>query len=108
MVSIALTRAETEALTELNPDVVVCPPGDEAHVTRWRDEQGYTPGRWLVVPTQRVDDVVGAVDCGEGHDLLLVGGTWEFAKHGVFHNDGQWVYLSDYHGYPGGALFRRA
>lgn len=53
----------------------------------------------------RVGRLIGAVDMGKGLDLFWDGKQWHVAKYGVFTE--KYVFVTDYYGFPQGALFER-
>lgn len=59
---------------------------------------------WLIKILISENGVIGAVDCGHGHDILWDGELF-IGKHGIF--TPSYVFITDYHGYPEGALFSR-
>src|SRR5258708_5706018 len=64
---------------------------------------------WLILPVIFIVDneklIIGCFDCGHGHDMLWLRDEWKITKQGIFEKD--YVFLSDYYGYPEGALFKR-
>lgn len=50
-------------------------------------------------------NAIGFVDLGAGRDILFYKGSWHFATYGVFLPDV--VFVSDYYGFPSGAIFSR-